>query len=92
MLWNNVGIIREGKHLATAVKRLGELVCASTPQLSRSSYEACNILTVAPIIARCALAREESRGAHYRSDFPLKIENHSPLHSYITRSTAPFFA
>jgi len=26
------------------------------------------------LIARCALAREESRGGHYRSDFPVARE------------------
>lgn len=92
VLWNDVGIIRDGKHLAAAVKKLTELACATTPELSRVSYESCNILTVAPIIARCALAREESRGAHYRADFPLKNETHSPQHSYLTKSIPPYFA
>ena len=35
-----------------------------------AQYELRNIHTVASLIARCALAREESRGAHYREDFP----------------------
>jgi len=91
ILWEKVGIIRDGKQLAAAVKRLSELALAVAPELSRSSYEACNILTVAPLIARCALAREESRGAHYRSDFPLKNETKSPRHSYITKVFPPFF-
>ena len=33
-------------------------------------YELRNIHAVALLIARCALAREESRGAHFRMDFP----------------------
>jgi L-aspartate oxidase len=33
-------------------------------------------LTVARLIARAALRREESRGAHYRADFPSKDEIH----------------
>ncbi len=92
ILWDKVGIIRDGKHLDAAVKRLLELSCIAAPQLSRASYEACNILTVASLIARCALAREESRGAHYRSDFPLKNEAKPPQHSYITKSTPPYFS
>jgi L-aspartate oxidase len=92
ILWDKVGIIRDGNHLAAAVHQLAELARAAAPQLSRASYEAANILTVAPLIARCALAREESRGAHYRSDFPLKLDTQPPQHSYITKSSAPFFA
>jgi L-aspartate oxidase len=92
ILWDKVAIIRDGKHLSEAIKRLSELCPPDTAQTSRTAYEAKNILAVAPIIARCALAREESRGAHYRSDFPLKDEIHSPRHSYITKISPPFFA
>ncbi len=91
ILWDKVGIIREGKHLSEAVKRLEELSRLGTPQYSRSVCEAINILTVAPLIARCALAREESRGAHYRSDFPLKRDSNPPRHSYISRNCPPYF-
>jgi L-aspartate oxidase len=92
ILWEKAGIIRDGKQLAAAVKRLAELSALDTSHPSRSTYEAGNILTVAPLIARCALAREESRGAHYRSDFPLKNEGKPPRHSYVSKGSPPFFA
>ena len=91
ILWDKVAIIRDGKHLGEAVKRLAELSLPQALQSSRPTYEAGNILTVASLIARCALAREESRGAHYRSDFPLKNESQPPRHSYITGNSPPFF-
>jgi len=91
MLWDKVGIIRDGKRLSEAVKRLEELSRLDVPQCSRPVCEASNILTVAPLIARCALAREESRGAHYRSDFPLKKQSNPPRHSYISRNCPPYF-
>jgi len=71
---------------------LAKLSLPDTPQISRAACEAINILTVAPLIARAALAREESRGAHYRSDFPLKDESKPPRHSYVTKLVPPFFA
>lgn len=37
---------------------------------TRPAFEATNVLTVALIVARSALAREESRGGHYRMDYP----------------------
>ncbi len=91
ILWDKVAILREGKHLCAAVKRLEELSQPDALQTSRSTCEAGNILTVASLIARCALAREESRGAHYRSDFPLKNESKPPRHSYIVKDFQPFF-
>jgi len=91
ILWDHVAIIRNGKHLSEAVKRLAELSLPEPPHPSRQAHEACNILTVARLIARCALAREESRGAHYRSDFPLKNEAKPPRHSYISKEFPPFF-
>jgi L-aspartate oxidase len=46
--------------------------------------EESNLLTVARIIHESALAREESRGAHYREDFPALGDKR--LHSYIRKS------
>ena len=92
ILWENVAIIREGKHLQEAVARLTELSLPEPLPPSRSAHEACNVLTVARLIARCALAREESRGAHYRSDFPLKNEAKPPCHSYLLNDFPPYFA
>ena len=91
IFWDKVGIIREGKHLSEAVKRLRNSPGSRPLNASRPVCEASNILTVAPLIARCALAREESRGAHYRSDFPLKKEFLPPRHSYISRNCPPYF-
>jgi L-aspartate oxidase len=43
-----------------------------------------NLLTVARIIHECALAREESRGAHYREDFPKPAKTN--VHSYVQKN------
>jgi L-aspartate oxidase len=92
ILWDKVAIIRNGKHLSEAVNRLAELSLPEPSPPSRLAYEAFNILTVASLIARCALAREESRGAHYRSDFPLKNDTKPSRHSYIVKNSPIFFA
>jgi L-aspartate oxidase len=45
-----------------------------TPKLAhpktRRAYEASNLLLAGLLVARSALAREESRGAHYRMEYP----------------------
>ena len=38
--------------------------------LNRDEYEFRNMLTVAQLITHCALQRKESRGAHFRTDYP----------------------
>lgn len=92
VLWNKVGIVRTGKELCAAVARLQALQLASSPKPCRAEGEARNILETARLIARSALAREESRGAHYRTDFPLKTESQPPQHSYVGKDTPVFFA
>jgi L-aspartate oxidase len=39
-----------------------------------------NLITVARLIARAALRREESRGAHFREDFPSRDDLHWKVH------------
>jgi len=92
ILWNKVGIIRSGKDLCAAVRHLEGLTLAAATPPERQRCEAQNILDVGRIIAQSALAREESRGAHYRSDFPLKNETVPPRHSYLSHGSSVFFA
>jgi L-aspartate oxidase len=92
LMWEKVGIIRNGTDLTRAVKDLESLSLPAPSSPSRPYYEALNILEVARLIARSALAREESRGAHYRTDIPLKGETGPPRHSYVSRDTAVQFS
>lgn len=91
LLSEKVGIIREGKGLAKAVSRLNDIYSRAPGVASRQHVEDRNILEVARLIAHCALAREESRGAHYRSDFPLKNTATPPEHSFISKNSPVFF-
>ncbi len=90
LMGEKVGIIRNGKDICEALKRLESLKLAkgSTP---RQNHETQNILEVARVIARSALAREESRGAHYRADFPLKYDSAPPKHSYVLKCQPAYF-
>ena len=58
---------------------------------ARSEFERRNIHAVALLIAKCALAREESRGAHYRTDYP-ESRAEFQRHSYVTNKTGVSFA
>jgi L-aspartate oxidase len=53
-----------------------------TPQ-SRRACEARNIQQAATLVLRSALARRESRGAHYRTDFPAHDDVHFKKHSVV---------
>jgi L-aspartate oxidase len=82
LMWQNVGVVREGKNLRQVVSELSAL-----PPLAgsgRRSCEAANILQAGLLIARSALAREESRGAQYRLDYPLKNEARFHKHSVVS--------
>ncbi len=91
ILWEKVGVIRNGKELCEAVKRLEAIALPEFAPPSRQLYEAQNILEVGRLIARCALERKESRGAHYRVDYPLKLTSSPPRHSYVSRDKPVYF-
>lgn len=64
LMWERVGIIRDRGSLERAVSELDQIAAARLSHASR------NFVTVAHLVAKAALWREESRGGHYRSDFP----------------------
>jgi L-aspartate oxidase len=80
--WNSCGVLRSGPELAAASKRLEARRFESLPAPGRAAFELRNMHQVASLIALAALAREESRGGHYRTDFPSKsapFEKHSRI-------------
>lgn len=85
LLWQKVGIIRSAASLQAALDSLAGLASALPSGATRGECEEVNIRTVGEVIARCALAREESRGAHYRTDFPCKDNERWGKHSLIAR-------
>jgi L-aspartate oxidase len=82
LMWQHVGVVREGKNLRQVVAELGALQPPAAGD--RRSREAANLLQTGLLIARSALAREESRGAHYRLDYPLKNEARFHKHSVVS--------
>ena len=68
LMWNKVGIVRTRKGMTEALEQLQAASQRVPPPVSRRHCEAGNIHTAATLITRSALARLESRGAHYRTD------------------------
>ncbi len=81
LMWKDVGIVRIGSGLKQAISKLEEIGKNVSRPHSRREYEARNLQIAGILVARSALAREESRGAHYRLDFPdhndTKFQKHS---------------
>jgi len=81
LMWDKVGIVRTRQGLTEAIQQLQACAQQLPPLTSRRNCEARNIHTTGQLIARSALARLESRGAHYRTDYPghddAKFKKHS---------------
>ncbi|UFS59993.1 L-aspartate oxidase [Subtercola endophyticus] len=79
LMWDNVGVYRDAETLEHALSTLeswasngAQSTSAETARGGATLHdrENANLLLLGTLITRSALAREESRGAHFRSDFP----------------------
>ncbi len=70
LIWNNVGVIRDRDGLSRATDTLAAWQQTLPPPTDRPSHELHNLVLTGRLITEAALRREESRGAHFRSDFP----------------------
>jgi L-aspartate oxidase len=87
IMWNKVGILRGGKELAEALRLFAALELPRGAHSGRVEHELRNLYVLATVIARSGLAREESRGSHYRSDFPYRDDEKFQKHSVISKNT-----
>jgi L-aspartate oxidase len=71
LMTRDAGIIRSGEGLRRGLTRLEELAAANGGEAEYFARARENLLTVARLIIRSALYRRESRGGHFRSDFPV---------------------
>ncbi len=91
VLWEYAGILRDGDKLAKVLEELGALEVERPVADSRPASELHNVWTLAQLVARCALARQESRGCHYRSDFPFRNDEKFQKHSVAARAKPILF-
>jgi L-aspartate oxidase len=82
LMWERVGILRSRQSLERALREFDQIARARLRAPSR------NFLTVAACVARAALWREESRGGHFRVDFPARDDARFRAHSIIRKDAA----
>ena len=81
LMWRSVGLFRDGARLNEAARELDARWSELAPLLDEGSaadrdwLRAANIVTVGRLMAHAALRRQESRGAHYRLDFPARDDS-----------------
>ncbi|WP_260703832.1 L-aspartate oxidase [Edaphobacter flagellatus] len=96
-MWKYAGLLRDANGLETMQRTLHALAATMPQGLTRRAIEARNLHTIASIITASALARHESRGAHYRNDYPQHdtVARHSIMRNgqlIFTESLEPSFA
>jgi L-aspartate oxidase len=86
LMWKFVGLFRSGDGMRDAVAKLDAAWVAHRRALDDAraddadAWKQFNLVTVARLIAHAALRRRESRGAHYREDFPKRDDVNWRVH------------
>ena len=95
-MWNHAGLLRDEASLRDGSAELAKCETeieriAQEGQTSRRLREARSLCRVADAILQSAIARTESRGAHYRSDYPRRDDDNFLKHSVFGRGPGVVF-
>ena len=85
LMWRLVGLVRHADGLRAAVTHLaawraGAKALRNASPADRDARRVASLVTVGLLIARAALRREETRGGHFRADFPDRDDVHFQKH------------
>jgi L-aspartate oxidase len=85
LMWRAAGLFRSRDALREAIRQLDETHRASSAidrvaAFTADQWRHYNLLTVARLVAHAAVRREESRGGHFRADFPVRDDLHWRVH------------
>ncbi len=92
-MWRHAGLFRDRRGLEEAVSSLERAWHAARAHrdggggFTLEGWQVMNLIAIARLIARAALRREESRGGHYRTDFPARDDLHWKTHIFETIET-----
>jgi len=75
IMWRNVGLLRRAEDLRSAIEELAMMAEENVNVRTK------NFVTLAKLMAEAALWREESRGGHFREDFPSRDDERWRVHS-----------
>lgn len=92
LMETEVGIVRTRMGMQKAIKILEEMAPRLAHPKTRRMHEASNLHLAGLMVVRSALAREESRGAHYRMDYPDHDDKKFLKHSVVRGEKVAFVA
>jgi len=90
LMSSELGIVRMRPGMQNTVNRLQEMAPKLAHPRTRRAHEAANLHLAALLVARSALAREESRGSHYRIDYPDHDDRKFLKHSVVRGDRVSF--
>jgi succinate dehydrogenase/fumarate reductase flavoprotein subunit len=94
-MWNKVGVFRDRAGLQAALATLtpaSERILQGVERggsLDLAGWRCASLVTVGRLVARAALRREETRGAHSRTDFPRRDDVNFGRHLSDARTNTP---
>jgi L-aspartate oxidase len=90
-MWEKAGLLRDADGLKAAEVEIDALSHGIPRQTNRDLAEFRNLQSIARLIVISALKREESRGAHFRNDFPKRDDVRFAKHSVVRKTDVDFW-